>query len=412
MEPAPDVIELLRLLLGLRDLDGMGDVALLDLARDARTETLKRGQTLQADEHLDRHVYLIEGEVRLEADGKTLQSVSAGTERAKLPVFRVHTHGLAAHSVGKTRLLSLNQATFDQYAATLRPQQVCGGITVEEFAADDSHASLAEEIKTAFYHREVDLPSLPEMATAISQAVQSDEADFKQIATTVQADPAIAARIVQVANSALYAGVNRVESLKNAITRIGLQATRVIVMSVVLKSLYTPQHSAIRKSMRGYYRQSIRTGALCHALARHLPGFDADQAFLAGLIHRIGTLPVLIQADRHDALNQDAGALERVIGELAAPIGALLLEQWAFEPQFITAARDATTWLREADRPDYCDIVQVAQLHCPLVGGQKVDAPPLAQLPAFKRLGMDAIDPMRVVEDARQDIQDIVSLLE
>jgi hypothetical protein len=85
MGMSPDIKEMLRVLLDLRDLDEMGNVALLDLARDARFETLTRGQTLQADEHLDRHVYLVEGEVELVADGKTMQTVTAGTERALLP---------------------------------------------------------------------------------------------------------------------------------------------------------------------------------------------------------------------------------------------------------------------------------------------------------------------------------------
>ena len=61
MEMSPDVMDVLRLLLDLKDLDEMGDVALLDLAQDARIEALGRNEVLHADEHLDRHVYLVEG---------------------------------------------------------------------------------------------------------------------------------------------------------------------------------------------------------------------------------------------------------------------------------------------------------------------------------------------------------------
>lgn len=412
METSPDVMDVLRLLLDLRDLDEMGDVALLDLAQDARIEALGRGQILHADEHLDRHVYLVEGEVELVSEGKIMQTVTAGSERALLPVFRVHTHGLGARCTGSARLLSLNQATFERYAATLRTRQGAStGITVEEYASLEAQPGLIDEIRQAFYHQEVDLPSMPDVALKISRAVQSQDADFRQIATTVQADPVIAARIVQVANSAMYAGVSRVESVQNAITRIGLQAARVIVMTVVLKNLFTPKSHSVHKRMKSYYLHSIRVGAICHALATRLPGFDPEQAFLAGLMHNIGVLPLLIQADRRADLNQDPAILEQVIQELAWPVGALLLEQWAFEPQFVTAAQEATNWAREVEQADYCDIVQVAQLHSALVGGSKVDAPPLNELPAFKRLPMDEIDPVKLVEDARVEIGEIVGLL-
>jgi HD-like signal output (HDOD) protein len=403
-------MEVLKLLLNLRDLDDLGDVALLDLARDASVEELNNGQALQAAECLDRHVYLIEGEVDLVADGRTMQSVKAGTDRALLPVFRVHTQGLEARCVDAARLLTLDEAKFARYASTIRPKQG-SGIDVEEYSSEDQQTDLVEEIHQAFYHQEVNLPSMPEVALKISQAVQSQDADFRQIATTVQADPVIAARIVQVANSAMYAGVSQVESVQNAITRIGLQATRAIVMTVVLKKLYAPQSRMLHKRMKAYYQHSIRVGAICHALAARLPGFDAERAFLAGLIHDIGVVPLLIQADGRNDLSQDALLLEQVLKELAKSVGAMLLEQWEFEPEFVTVARQAEDWAREVDAADYCDIVQVAQLHCVMLGGKTIDAPPLSELPAFKRLHLDEVDPVKLIEEARQEISEIVTLL-
>jgi HD-like signal output (HDOD) protein len=209
----------------------------------------------------------------------------------------------------------------------------------------------------------------------------------------------------------MYVGVSRVESVQNAITRIGLQAARVIVMAVVLKNLFTPQNPVVRKRMKAYYAHSIRIGAICHALASRLPGFDPEQAFLAGLMHNIGVLPLLVQADGRADLNQDPLVLEQVIEELASPVGALLLKQWGFESQFVTAAREAASWDREAAEADYCDIVQVAQLHSEMVGGSKVDAPPLVELAAFKRLDLGQVDPVELVENARQEIGEIIGLL-
>jgi HD-like signal output (HDOD) protein len=202
-----------------------------------------------------------------------------------------------------------------------------------------------------------------------------------------------------------------VESVQNAIARIGLQATRAIVMTVVLKNLYAPQSRLLHQRMKRYYRHSIRVGAISHALAARLSGFDPERAFLAGLIHDIGVLPLLIQADRRQDLNQDEELLEQVINELANTVGAMLLEQWAFEPEFVTVARQAEDWEREVDAADYCDIVQVAQLHCELLGGEKIDAPAMSDVPAFRRLQLEEIDPIKLIEEARQEISEIISLL-
>ena len=67
--------------------------------------------------------------------------------------------------------------------------------------------------------------------------------------------------------------------------------------------------------------------------------------------------------------------------------------------------------MREVDKADYCDIVQMAQLHCAMVGGRKVEAPPMSELPAFRRLHLGAIDPVTVIQQSRQEISEIVSLL-
>lgn len=406
-----DVEDLLKLLLGRRDLQGLGDMALLDLTRDAQIKSLEKGGTLKADKINGRHLYLIEGEVELVAQGKSMHCVKADTERAQLPLFRVRTPGLAARCISKARLLSLNEKTLEQYIENIKPRET-SGISVQEYISRDSQPGLIDEIRDAFYRQEITLPSMPDVATRISRAIHSEDADLRSIATTVQADPVISARLVRVANSAMYSGVSQVESVQTAITRIGLQATRAIVMSVVLNKLFKPQSSIIRKRIKKFYQHSIQTGAISHALASHLQGFDPEQAFLAGLIHDIGVLPVLIQADSQASLSQDSELLERTLDELRAEVGASLLQQWEFEDEFIRAARDAENWTREVDTPDYCDIVQIAQLQSAVAGGQKITASlPMNELPAFRRLGLADIDPVGIIQNARTEINEIMSLL-
>ncbi len=404
-------VGLLKFLLGLPDLEDLGSVALLDLAKDARAEFLKKGESLYADEHMERHLYLVEGEVELIANDQILQVIKGDSERAKQSLFRVHTHGLEAHCLKDASLLSLNEATFEKYISTIMPKEEPAGINFSNYQASDGDAGIINEIHREFHHNEVDLPSMPEVALKINQAVQDESLDFQKIADIVQTDPMISARAVQVANSAMYAGQS-VQTIKRAVQRIGLRAMRTIVMSVTLRNLYTPQSPLIKKRMRSYYHHSIRVGVIAHVLTKKIKGFDPEQAFLAGLIHDIGIVPILIRADSHDELKDDPVLLDKLIYSLKTKVGAMLLRQWGFESELITVAQDAENWDRNVINADYCDIIQVAQLHCEMIGGRKLDAPALADLPAFERLNLGGINPMLIVAQAKQEMNEIIHMLE
>lgn len=405
-------VGLLKFLLGLPDLEDLGSVALLDLAKDARAAFFKEGESIYADEYMGRHLYLVEGEVELVTGDQVLQVIKAGSDRAKQSLFRVHTHGLEGRCLKPVSLLSLNEETYDRCTAALKPREEVTTSNFSIFDTNDGEANIIEEIKNAFHHNEVDLPSMPEVALKINQAVQDEMLDIKKIADIVQTDPIIAARAVQVANSAMYIGSQPVQTIQRAVQRIGLRAMRAIVMSVALKNIFTPQSSLIKKRMKVYYQHSLRVGVICHELTRKMKEFDKEQAFLAGLIHDIGIVPILIKADQHDEVKNNAELLDKLIHSLQTKVGATLLEQWGFENELITAAREAEDWDRDVIKADYCDVVQVAQLLCEMLGGTKLDAPDLNDLPALGRLDLDNMNPKLIIAQAKQGINEVIHLLE
>lgn len=405
-------VGLLKLLLGLPDLEELGSVALLDIAKDARAEFLKKGESLFADEHMERHLYLVEGEVELVANDQILQVIKGGSDRAKQSLFRVHTHGLEARCLKAASYLSLNEETYERYISSIKPKENTSGINFSNYQETDGEAGIIAEIHREFNHNEVDLPSMPEVALKINQAIQDEHLDIQKIADIIQIDPMIAARAVQVANSAMYAGSQPVQTIKRAVQRIGLRAMRAIVMSVTIRNLYTAESPLIKKRMNTYYHHSIRVGVISHVLSKQIKGFDPEQAFLAGLIHDIGIVPILIRADSHDDINHNADLLEKIIDDIKINIGAMLLRQWGFEDELITVVQDAEKWDREAIKADYCDVIQVAQLHCEMIGGRKIDAPALAELPAFERLGLGEINPSLIVAQAKQEMSEVIHLLD
>jgi putative nucleotidyltransferase with HDIG domain len=209
----------------------------------------------------------------------------------------------------------------------------------------------------------------------------------------------------------MYRAARPVESVKDAISRIGLNATRAVVMSVVMKNLFTPKSSIIQKHFKKFYHHSIRVAAIAHTLAKHLTGFDPDEALLAGLIHDIGVVPILIEADHSKTFANDEVGLQTVLQKQSSRIGAVLLKQWGFDEAFVTVALESESWERQVDKADYCDLIQVAQLHCSMIGGKSIDAPPISELPAFRRLGLDNIEPAAIIKEAKHEIHEIIDLL-
>jgi HD-like signal output (HDOD) protein len=226
-------------------------------------------------------------------------------------------------------------------------------------------------------------------------------------------DPVIAARLVQVANSAIYAG-GHTSSIQEAITKIGLDGVRTIVMGVVLRDLFMPNQQPVIDTMTRFYEHSIRTGVICYELAKQLPGFNRDHAFLAGIMHDIGVVPILVVADKHPELVAKQGRLETVIRDLKSYVGGLVLQQWEFAEAFVEVAKHSYDWNRAVEKADYCDLVQVALMHTHLVGGEKIPGPELFDLPAFKRLGLDKVNPVNNLQTLKEltlRISDLIKMI-
>ncbi len=405
----------IRLLLTLPPFRFMADAALLDITCHADVLTLKAGKKLGEPELADSVLYLLSGKVDLVTVSNPVQTILTGSERAKTPLFLIFMPGTQVICKQPCRLLRIDQNVFKKYYTGVQVESA--GVSLVEVTEDDPTQGnlLFAEIRELFHTRQIGLPSLPDVVRQINKALQDPRLDFQRVADIIQMDPVVAARLIQVANSALYMAVRPAESLKDAITRIGLEAVRAIVMTVALRNLFKPKASVIAQRMQQLYESSITVGVISHALTRRLDQrFDADHAFLAGLLHDIGVVPVLVVADGHSELKGDAPLLETAIRALRGPVGMMLLKEWQFDADLVTTAGEARRWERRVSRPDYCDIVQVAQLHAGLLGARKVEGPALNELPAFKRLELDRMDAgegMKILQEAKSQINATIKLL-
>lgn len=197
-----------------------------------------------------------------------------------------------------------------------------------------------------------DLPTLPASAQAVLAAVQRPDASLLQVATLVQRDPALCARLLRAANSAFYPSVRRVSSIQLALSRLGLAEVRQLVL--VTAVLDTFSGVSERMDWEGYWQHSFAAGIAARELAHPFKRLPVDLAslgenpyFVAGLLHHLGILleflrdPLRFNQARAWSLEHGAPLAEgelQVFGFTHAEIGATLLARWNLPEDVVHAA--------------------------------------------------------------------------
>lgn len=262
----------------------------------------------------------------------------------------------------------------------------------------DKTRDFLQRIQYAVASEQLLLPSLPDVAMRIRTECDRDNASTQNITEVISQDPALAVRLLQVANSSLYRTRQPAENLHIAITRLGLRMVKDIVLSLSLKQLYQSHNKPLHEHFRQLWQASVNTASLCRLLASQNSHLQAEQAMLAGLTHNIGALPILIMAEDDAELLANTRELDSIIQQLQGEIGAYIFKAWHFPEYLIDVARGACQFDRRHEgAADYLDIVQVALIEGSHVTG--LDCPDdWSSVPAFARLGIDTESHMLDVE--------------
>lgn len=265
-----------------------------------------------------------------------------------------------------------------------------------------------EKLNDAIDHNRITLPTLPEVALKVRDAVEREQSSANQIADIIASDAALSARLLQVANSPLYRGRVAIDNLQMAVARLGVRLVRSLVVSLIMQQIFQATNDLLDAKFRQVWEESVQIAALSRVLAANTNHLDKEQAMLAGLIHNIGALPILALAESHDELLEDAQELDRVIDALSPQIGQRILEIWDFSESLIRVPANFRNldYTSEGDI-DYVDIVLVARLESQMNGGDSIDPSALAQIPAFVKVGLEPEVNIIEIEGVADDIQNI-----
>ncbi|TCK18403.1 putative nucleotidyltransferase with HDIG domain [Thiogranum longum] len=234
------------------------------------------------------------------------------------------------------------------------------------------------------------LPTLPEVALRVRDVVDDEDANANQISQIIAQDAALSARLLQVANSPLYRGRNEIDRLDMVVSRLGSKLVRNLVTSQVMKQMFQATHDAVDRHLRAVWEHSVQVAAISRVLVGQCAGISPDQAMLAGLLHDIGTLPILYRAEERSELLDNPGLLDHLVTTLHTRVGGAILRHWQFPEALVAVAEQHEDLTRVHEGPaDLVDVVQVANLQSHMGTEHNLANTDWTQVAAFHQLGLD-----------------------
>ncbi len=260
--------------------------------------------------------------------------------------------------------------------------------------------STAQETVRSLLAGAGDLPVLPENAMRILDEIRSPKASAARLAEFVSKDPVIASTVLRVANSALYGGRMEITDLTFAMTRIGLNHVRNLVLALVLRSkMADPQVYGPEGAQLMEHSLAVAFGS---RLVADEAGVTADESFLCGLLHDFGKLALVKALREAEGLRQGQlpEALQRIVDVHHPEAGALLAENWGLPAVVAATAR----WHHEpqgaGEHARMAAVVALADSLCHHLGlgSEPNDQIVPAELPVVTFLGLEAEQVQEIAE--------------
>lgn len=213
------------------------------------------------------------------------------------------------------------------------------------------------------------LPSLPAVAMRVITLAQDPEIDLARVADTVSADPAIAAKVMRIANSAMYARRRQSTNLRQALIMLGLNATLSLALSFTLVG-------TLRKDppkgfdFPAYWKRAVLAGTWGKLLASEFGRRDAEEVFLAALLQDIGMLAInRISPEAYAGISPfrlDHGRVaqheQSCLGTDHRLVGAWLLQSWNMPPALLRGVQHSHDPTAGGVDPEHREFVRCVAL--------------------------------------------------
>jgi len=193
------------------------------------------------------------------------------------------------------------------------------------------------------------LPALPIIASRLLEAVDDPDTSAAELADLISSDPALATRLLKLANSAYYGFPRRIGTVNLAVVVLGFETVRDLCLSVIIADCFFHADDELPISMDMFWRHSLNTAVATRLIYKLAGAHQVGEGFIAGLVHDIGKLffsryfPVETAQIINTVQNQyvSISDAEQEILKVTHPVaGAWLLEEWNLPDWLVKATKN------------------------------------------------------------------------
>lgn len=219
--------------------------------------------------------------------------------------------------------------------------------------------------------KSVRIPPCPEVVMALMDELRQPDVDFVKLVKLISGDVSLAASMLKTANSPFFALRNKVGSVQQAVSVLGLKNLAQIVRGSALQKALAGD----KVEMEQFWERSNLTAVVASRMASQLVDVTREDAYTLGLFHDCG-IPILMQKfpdykDRLAAANDSAELVlaieDQHYSTNHAMVGNMLARNWclpAHISQAILVHHDHTIFTQpgELSTPEVCTLVAITQV--------------------------------------------------
>ena len=241
--------------------------------------------------------------------------------------------------------------------------------------AEVATGSNESQIVTQALTRVGDIATLPAVTVKIIEIVENPKSTARDLHDVIKNDPALSTKVLKVVNSAFYGLPGQVASVDRAIVLLGLSAVKNIAVASSIARMFKGEKISEKFSARDLWAHSVAVGVAARALARAMGNRpEAEEVFLAGLIHDLGILierqalsDKFVEVINRASCGEDTflKCEQQVLGADHQMFGTALATKWKF-PRHLRAV---IGYHHESDRVaeemrSVVGLVQIADIIC------------------------------------------------
>jgi HD-like signal output (HDOD) protein len=253
----------------------------------------------------------------------------------------------------------------------------------------------------------VDLPSFPDIALRVRKVLADEEVSQEQVVRVVGSEPALAARLMQIANSAALNFTGKpIQDLRTAINRMGHNMVRSAAIAFSMSQLKKVESlKGLEKPLDELWKSSAAVAAMSHAVAKRYSKINPDTGMLAGLLHGIGKLYILTRSSKHPALFADQATYNQIVRDWHSPVAKALLENWDMAEEIVNAVSDYEDIERAHSGPvDLTDVLTVGNLLAAFKEHPESLEINMHDVAACKRMQIDRASYEKLIDESEHEI--------